>query len=201
MVLYRPVGLEELRLIYEADMRAFPPRLPGQPIFYPVTNEVYASQIARDWNTESGSYAGFVTRFCVDDTYGGGFERHMVGGREHEELWVPAAEIVEFNGHIVGQVETIAAYFGGAFDGTVPTAFGLKDKTAREQFVALARTLPHSAFDFACELEANHLAVFLGFLFWEQADFASEGIDSAARDKVLDAVRKRWSEGSRSFIP
>jgi hypothetical protein len=48
MPLYRPVGLEELRLIYETDMRAFPPRLPVQPIFYPVTNEEYAKQIAKD---------------------------------------------------------------------------------------------------------------------------------------------------------
>lgn len=201
MVLYRPVGLEELRLIYEADMRAFPSRLPGQPIFYPVTNEAYARQIASDWNTKSGSNAGFVTRLVVDDAYGGRFERHIVGGREHEELWVPAAELVELNGHIVGQVEAIAAYFGGAFDGYVPTAFGLKGKTAREQFVALATTLPFSAVDFACEVAANHLAVFLGFFFWEQADFTSNGIDSAARDKVLDAVRKRWVEGSRGFVP
>jgi hypothetical protein len=34
-------------------MRAFPPRLPEQPIFYPVTNEEYAKQIAKDWNTKS----------------------------------------------------------------------------------------------------------------------------------------------------
>jgi len=48
MILYRPVGLEELRLIYEADRRAFPPRLPGQPIFYPVLNQPYAAKIAKD---------------------------------------------------------------------------------------------------------------------------------------------------------
>jgi hypothetical protein len=68
MRLFRPVGLEELRLIYEADMRAFPPRLPEQPIFYPVTNEAYAVQIARDWNTKSGTTkAGFVTMFSIAD--------------------------------------------------------------------------------------------------------------------------------------
>jgi hypothetical protein len=60
--LYRPVGLEELLLLYEAEMRAFPQRLPEQPIFYPVTNEAYARQIAETWNTKSGTLAGFVTR-------------------------------------------------------------------------------------------------------------------------------------------
>lgn len=36
MILYRPVGQEELELIITADYRAYPPRLPEQPIFYPV---------------------------------------------------------------------------------------------------------------------------------------------------------------------
>lgn len=61
MILYRPVGLEELRLVAAAAYRAFPPRLPEQPIFYPVLNVEYARQIARDWNTKSGSRVGFVT--------------------------------------------------------------------------------------------------------------------------------------------
>jgi len=67
MQLYRPVGLIELQRIYESRMQAFPPRLPEQPIFYPVLNFTYAAQIARDWNTKSHSFAGYVTEFTVDD--------------------------------------------------------------------------------------------------------------------------------------
>jgi hypothetical protein len=52
MRLYRPVGLNELRLIFETEMTVFPPRLPEQPIFYPVLNAPYAIKIARDWNYE-----------------------------------------------------------------------------------------------------------------------------------------------------
>lgn len=44
--LYRPVGLFELRLIQASDFTGFPPRLPEQPIFYPVLNRDYAEQIA-----------------------------------------------------------------------------------------------------------------------------------------------------------
>jgi hypothetical protein len=40
-ILYRPVGPKELALIAESGFREFPPRLPEQPIFYPVTNEEY----------------------------------------------------------------------------------------------------------------------------------------------------------------
>ena len=60
VVLYRPVGEYELRLIEASGFTAFPPRLPEQPIFYPVTDEAYAMQIARDWNTKSASRRGYA---------------------------------------------------------------------------------------------------------------------------------------------
>jgi hypothetical protein len=36
IALFRPTGERELALIRESGWRAFPPRLPEQPIFYPV---------------------------------------------------------------------------------------------------------------------------------------------------------------------
>lgn len=80
MILYRPVGLHELRLIAQTDYRVFPPRLPEQPIFYPVLNFGYAEQIARDWNTKSNSFAGFVTRFEIEDEYVSRFPVQVVAG-------------------------------------------------------------------------------------------------------------------------
>ncbi len=107
-------------------MAGFPPRLPEQPIFYPVLNFEYAEQIARDWNAKSGSFAGYVTKFEVQDEYAGQFERRVVGGREHEELWVPSERLDEFNAHLEGAVIVEAAYFGPGFRGWVPRGFGLK---------------------------------------------------------------------------
>lgn len=118
MILYRPVGLAELKLIAEAEYRTFPPRLPEQPIFYPVLNFEYAAQIARDWNTQSSPFAGFVTRFEVADDYAGRFPVQVVGGREHQELWVPAEELGEFNRHISGRIEIVASYYGPQFEGS-----------------------------------------------------------------------------------
>jgi hypothetical protein len=63
ITLWRPVGTQELELIVATGMRAFPPRLPEQPIFYPVLTEAYATKIARDWNAPRGG--GYVTRFQV----------------------------------------------------------------------------------------------------------------------------------------
>ena len=109
VTLYRPVGPEELRLIESSGWTAFPPRLPDQPIFYPVLNEEYAVQIARDWNVPA-SGSGYVTRFEVDAAFASRYERQVVGGRQHEELWVPAEELEAFNAHIVSPIEVIAQF-------------------------------------------------------------------------------------------
>jgi len=109
LTLYRPVGPKELALIEEFGWLGFPPRLPDQPIFYPVLNEEYAVEIARDWNVkESG--AGFVTRFEVEKAYVEQFPVQTVGARRHQELWVPAEELEEFNRHIVGLIEVVARF-------------------------------------------------------------------------------------------
>ena len=62
VTLWRPTGPEELALVEASRWRKWPPRLAGQPIFYPVLNEEYATKIARDWNVRQ-SGAGYVTRF------------------------------------------------------------------------------------------------------------------------------------------
>jgi hypothetical protein len=115
MILYRPVGFKELELIARSGFKAFPPRLPEQPIFYPVLNFEYAEKIARDWNTKSNSFAGFVTRFEVEDDYVQQFEIQTVGSRIHQELWVPAEQLEEFNRHIMGRITIEAAYYGEQF--------------------------------------------------------------------------------------
>ena len=102
--LYRPVGPIELLLIEESGWTKFPPRLFDQPIFYPVMNEEYAIQIARDWNVPA-SGSGFVTKFNVESEYLKKFEVQNVGGEIHNELWVPAEDLEEFNQNIIGLIE------------------------------------------------------------------------------------------------
>ncbi|MES2519708.1 MAG: hypothetical protein V4585_16445, partial [Bacteroidota bacterium] len=58
--LFRPVSQKELDLIEKSGWKKFPPRLPEQPIFYPVMNEDYAVQISKEWNVPAYG-AGFVT--------------------------------------------------------------------------------------------------------------------------------------------
>lgn len=106
ITLWRPVGRAELDLIAQTDYRRFPPRLPDQPIFYPVCNEQYAIEIAQRWNLRD-SGAGFVTRFEVMAPFLATYQPQMVGARHHQEYWIPAEELDAFNDAIVGRIEVV----------------------------------------------------------------------------------------------
>lgn len=116
--LYRPIGLKELQLIIGLNFKGFPPRLEWQPIFYPVLNQDYAEQIAEKWNTkdEFSSYCGIVTKFDLPADYLQKYEVHNVGGFMHNELWIPAEDLEEFNNQIIGRIEIVKVFFGDGFD-------------------------------------------------------------------------------------
>ena len=67
-------------------------------------NEEYAIQIARDWNVPA-SGSGYVTKFNVSRGYLKKFKVENVGGPIHNELWIPAEELEEFNSNIIGLIE------------------------------------------------------------------------------------------------
>jgi hypothetical protein len=98
VALFRPVGTKELALIEASDFTVFPPRLPEQPIFYPVLSEEYATQIARGWNTKyNADKIGYVTKFAVRKSFLDNYEVKVVGGAVHEEYWILAEDLEEFN--------------------------------------------------------------------------------------------------------
>jgi hypothetical protein len=110
--LYRPVGQAEFDLIAARGHRAFPPRLPEQPFFYPVLTEEYATQIARDWNVkdERSGYVGFVLRFQVPTEFIRNYDVHIVGSAEYREYWIPSADMELFNANLVGKIEVLARF-------------------------------------------------------------------------------------------
>lgn len=169
--------------MFDTGMRGFPPRLVDQPIFYPVTNDAYARQIALDWNTKTGSFCGFVTRFSVDDAYAAKFERRVVGAAGHEELWVPAPELPMFNSRIDGLIAVTAAYFGAAF--AIDDARATWEVLSRERH-ALAAVIARDPF-----------SVFVSYLHWQQSP--PDGVDVAARDAFIAAIDAAWSTFSAGF--
>jgi hypothetical protein len=114
VTLYRPVGQAELDLIQGLGFLRFPPRLPEQPIFYPVLSEEYAGQIARDWNTkdERSGFVGYVLRFQVKASFLTRYQPRIVGSSQHQEYWIPAQELETFNDNLLGKIEIIAEFRG-----------------------------------------------------------------------------------------
>jgi hypothetical protein len=109
VTLWRPTGPEELELVRATGSTRWPPRLPEQPIFYPVLNEDYANRIAREWNVKA-SGVGYVTRFSVRKSYLDQFDVHQVGGETILEYWIPAERLEEFNDNIVGTIDEVARF-------------------------------------------------------------------------------------------
>jgi hypothetical protein len=101
VTLYRPTGPQELELVKQSGFKRWPPRMPEQPIFYPVTNEAYARQIATEWN---------IPDFKVRKPFMDRYAIQKVGGESHTEWWIPAEDLEELNDNIVGEIEVIGEY-------------------------------------------------------------------------------------------
>ena len=194
MVLYRPVGHKELELICEAGFKSFPPRLPDQPIFYPVLNVGYAREIAEGWNTKSDTYSGYITRFNIDNDYCQKFQEKTVGGKQHEELWVPAEELSNFNENIIGHIEVIAAYFGEGFVGSHPNqGFTITNATADKYLQMLLSTLEYNFMDFIGSVIMNYKSVFCNYAYWKQFDINKlQSKNKNIASKLIKEVADAW---------
>ena len=106
------MGRQELRLIELSDWTEFPPRLPIQPIFYPVLNLEYAREIASRWNTkdEASGFAGFVLAFDLPAEFLSRYPVQVVGASYHQELWVPAEDLEVLNRQIIGKIRVVDSF-------------------------------------------------------------------------------------------
>lgn len=190
--LYRPVGLQELKLILDTENRCFPPRLFFQPIFYPVLNEEYATEIAEKWNTkdENSGYCGFVTEFTVDPEYLEKFEVHTVGAFRHQELWVPAEELAEFNKHIQEPVKLVKGYYGAQFH----------TLNHSEQLLRLAEMKNHGSADYQMEVLKLWKEIHIHYFLWDKRDFTGIGLPEGERDSILLSIRTILKAADRWFL-
>jgi hypothetical protein len=200
--LFRPVGLHEMSLLWDMEWRGFPPRLPHQPIFYPVKTREYAREIASQWNIkdEPSGFGGFVTEFAVADEYLSKFDPRTVGTINHVEYWIPSEELATFNQQIVQPIRVTEAYFGETFRGYIPDSFGLRGKDAAEQFMMLARTWQYSRMDFICEAALNCKTIYINSWFWAQHDFVRDGLSEDDTRKTIAALQRAW-EHNKIGIP
>ncbi|WP_195724388.1 hypothetical protein [Paenibacillus monticola] len=194
--LYRPVGLLEMNLILDRDLKGFPPRLPEQPIFYPVLNKPYADQIAREWNTKDkfSGYVGFVTEFKIESPFIDKYDEQMVGSKKHNELWVPAEELEELNHNIVGRIQLVDLFYGDEYKGLSTDGTIFEDKNLIEQFIVWKGILDHNAMDFYCEIKEHWKFIFINYPFWNSIDCKAYGITDEMKSEILSTMKEYWED-------
>lgn len=190
MKLFRPIGLTELALISDTGNKGFPPRLDWQPIFYPVLNFAYAAQIAEEWNTidDFSGYVGFVTEFEVADVFISKYEPQNVGGKIHNELWVPAEELEEMNRNIQGRIQIVAAYYGEKYEGKLQATQLFTGKNAKEQ-AAMIQQNPEM---FLRNLVKEKHILLANFSYWKSHDLLTK--------ELLVTIEGRWKEIEKDIL-
>ena len=167
--LYRPVGLKELELIADSNFKAFPPRFDWQPIFYPVLNSPYATEIAEKWNAKDAAsdYVGFVTKFELPTTYLKQFEVQNVGGSIHNELWIPSDQLADFNAHIIGTIHVESVFYGPQYKGMTTTGNRLKEMTVDEQWAYLL-SIAEDSLLLTTIIKEDWLALLVNFSYFNE---------------------------------
>lgn len=195
-ILYRPVGLTEMKLILDLNLVGFPPRLPEQPIFYPVLNRPYAEQIAKEWNTKDkfSGYVGFVTEFYVSSPFIDKFEEQVVGAGHHRELWIPAEEMNQLNNNILGPIQLVEVHYGSNYIGSAPELSMFEDKNPIEQFNIWKNIYESNTMDFHREIIEHWKYIFMNYQYWYDADYSKYGITTEKKNEVLVAMQDYWKE-------
>jgi hypothetical protein len=113
VVLFRPIGCQELELIEKSGFTQFPPQAFSPAYLLSSSEPRVRRKVARDWNTKDADsgYMGYVTRFRVRRDYLSKYPVQLVGARSvHEEYWIPAEDLEQFNENLVGLIEIIASF-------------------------------------------------------------------------------------------
>ncbi len=194
MKLYRPVGFEELKLMYDTNMRSFPLHVDGQPLYSPAPNLDFATRIAKDWQTKSQPFAGYVTACDVEEEYGRQFPVRRAVRKSEKELWIPGDRLQELNRRLESQIKVTAGHFGEGFRGFIPDNFNFANRDAMAQLVMLSNLLDFSRMDFVGEIHANSLAVFLHYPYWWTCNLEMSEVSDDQRVRILKAIDKNWSK-------
>lgn len=182
MILFRPTGQKEAAILFQSDISKWPPRLADQPTFYPVLNQPYATQIARDWKTQFDEFVGYVTRFEVDNDYVSQFPIEKVGGREHLELWVPAEDLEAFNRNLRSRIEVLESFVGKRFE----------SEDAITLLIQLSQTT--EATDFSKVIKAHAESIFLNYPYWHAETTEKLRLTQAQKVALLERIETSWKE-------
>ena len=119
MILFRPIGANELGLIAKSGFRRFRrgwPRTPPSLPWRRSTTLVAWRSLSKTQDKRSG-FAGFVIRFEVANNYVERLAARASHGPADGGFQVPPGELENLNSHLVGRIEVVRRYFGERYAG------------------------------------------------------------------------------------
>ncbi len=194
MRIFKPVGLEELRLMYEANMRSLAPGGPDHSAATFHLDNGEADAVARSRITKDDPFAGYVVQVDVDEEGAAVLSRFLTGEGTRRKAHLPAEEVPRLNDHLAGQMTVTSAHFGPEFRGYIPTMFNFAHRDALGQFVMLANLLDYSRMDFIGEIHANSAAVFLHLPYWSDCNLDRTDVPEPKRSSILASILDTWSK-------
>ena len=182
---YLPVTQLELEEIFKLGMCRFPPRGPGNPVFWPNLLVDDAAWMARSHLTNfPPGYAGYVLAFSFRSEVADDIDSWAKPQENKARLvYLPASSFDNINRNVDFPICVVGAYFGPGHQGYVSQSGILADLLISQQLARLAGALS------SCQLEQqgkivreNQLAIFINFSFWlKLADLPA-----------LEVVRLAW---------
>ena len=131
------------------------------------------------------------------------FDKKVVGGAEHEELWVPAEVLPDFNARLEGLISVGRCFFGERFRGyaaPTPSFGGLDEAFHREDAAAQLAALLANEGRLVEFVEAYPTTIFLHHPYWRGLSAgAGAGASDDERSRVLAKLAAVWR--ARLAIP
>ncbi len=109
ITLYKSLSPVELAVIIRSGWAEFFPASPDQKIFSPKLHLAYAEMLARQLEAACHN-AGYVVAFRVPRNFLSHFELQTIGYLEHQEYWIPVAELGALNAAIAGRIRLVSAF-------------------------------------------------------------------------------------------
>ncbi len=185
-----------MKLILDLALKAFPPRLPEQPIFYPVLNKSYADQIAKEWNTKDrfSGFVGFVTAFKVRSPFIDQYDEQIVGATKHKELWIPAEDLEELNTNIEDRIQVIDIFYGADYEGIAIESEPFEGRSFIDQLKAWHSLYEYNSSEFYNEIQKQWKHIFINYKYWGKLDTDAVGLSEKQKNKVLLKMKEYWNE-------
>lgn len=137
-----------------------------------------------------------MTEFDINEEYVSKYEPHIVGSAQHEELWVPAEKLSEFNLQIVAPIRISHAFYGEQYIGKNNK---MEDASYIEQFILFRNLKNYNLMDFSYSIQESWKAVAFNYIAWSNYDYTQD-IEEIEKKSLLQEIKEILIQNKKWFF-